>query len=304
MKNIKKLYGITVAMITPFDEHDQVDLEKLAALTEMLIKKGVHCLYPCGTTGEMLRLSVAERKAAAETVVKTAAGRVPVYIHCGAMQEADTEELMRHAEAIGADGAGVVTPQFFTANDRELKSYYQRLAAAVPELPVYLYNIPQCAANDLSAELVKELYETCPNIIGIKYSFADINRTIDYLGTAPEFSVLHGCDRALTGMLALGCDGVVSGVSCVFPELFTAVYDAYQRGDRKEAARLQKYAVRVCDVLKRGSNMAYFKAGLECRGMGPMHMRRPQLDLPEEEKQNLRRELEAIAAEAGVDILI
>ena len=49
---MKKLYGVTVAMITPFTEEGNVDVKALEKLTEMLISRGVNCLYPCGTTGD------------------------------------------------------------------------------------------------------------------------------------------------------------------------------------------------------------------------------------------------------------
>ena len=107
---MKKLYGVITAMTTPFDEAGQVDVKALAAQTEFLIGKGVDCLYPCGTTGEMYLMSAEQRELVAETVVKTAAGRVTVFIHCGAMTQDETIRLMQHAEKIGADGVGVVTP--------------------------------------------------------------------------------------------------------------------------------------------------------------------------------------------------
>ena len=77
---MKKLYGVTAAMITPFTENGRVDTESLAVLTDKLVKKGVHCLYPCGTTGEMVHLTENERKEIAETVVRAADGRARVYI--------------------------------------------------------------------------------------------------------------------------------------------------------------------------------------------------------------------------------
>ena len=70
---MKKLYGVITAMTTPFDEQGKLDLEALRAQTEFLIEKGVNCLYPCGTTGEMFLCSEEERKTIAETVLKTAA---------------------------------------------------------------------------------------------------------------------------------------------------------------------------------------------------------------------------------------
>ena len=96
---MKKLYGVTVAMITPFTEEGNVDVKALEKLTEMLISRGVNCLYPCGTTGEMVHLSEEERKTVAETVIRAASGRANVFIHCGAMTQKETENLVKHAYA-------------------------------------------------------------------------------------------------------------------------------------------------------------------------------------------------------------
>lgn len=303
---MKKLYGVTTAMTTPFDENDCVDFEALACQTRMLVDKGVQCLYPGGTTGEMLRMTVDERKKLAETVLDAADGRVTVYIHCGAMQQKNTIELVRHSWQIGADGAGVVTPQFFGLNPREMEEYYVAVSRSVPDsFPIYLYNIPQCAANDISAETAEKIAARCPNIIGIKYSFADINRTFDYLKINNwNFSVMHGCDRVFLAMLSLGCDGTVSGISGVFPEPFVAVYDAFLRKDYEAALRHQRQAARITDILKSGSNMSYFKEALKMRGIPGGHMRRPQLDLPEEEIRNLRSELEAFCRDTGIPLQV
>ncbi|MEW9673464.1 dihydrodipicolinate synthase family protein [Ammoniphilus sp. 3BR4] len=293
---MKKLYGVTTAMVTPFNQEGQVDVDKLKNLTEFLISKGVHCLYPCGTTGEMLRLSVDERKAIAETVVRTADGRVTVFIHVGAMTQEDTIELAKHAHAIGADGIGVVTPAFFGANDRELEEYFVKVASSVPEdFSVYLYNIPQCATNDLKTDVAQRVANRCKNVVGIKYSFPDFLRTNEYLAIHDgDFSVLPGADRLFLPALAMGCDGVVSGVSSVYPEPFVAVYQAFQENDLPKAREIQRVAIQVCETLKSGSNMSYFKEALKLRGVDAGHMKQPQLDLTPEELSSLKLELEAV----------
>lgn len=302
---MKELYGITVAMVTPFTQDNTVDYEGVAQLTRMLVSKGVNCLYPCGTTGEMFRMSIEERKQVAKTVVEAADHKVTVFIHCGAMNQEDTIDLVKYSQAIGADGAGVVTPVFFGANDRELEEYYVAVAQAVPDFPIYLYNIPQCAANDLKASVAQRIASRCKNIIGIKYSFADINRTIDYTNiNHGDFSVLHGCDRALVSMLATGCKGTVSGISCVFPEPFVAAYAAYCAGDLALAQKHQKTCVKLVDALLGGSNMSYFKEGLKMRGISGGLMRKPQLDLTVKEVAALQEKLEGICAEAGITMRV
>ena len=303
---MKKLTGITVAMTTPFFEDGGVDFEAVAALTNMLIDKGVDCLYPGGTTGEMLRMSLEERKKQAEVVVKTAAGRVPVFIHCGSMCEDDVIALAQYSESIGADGIGVVTPQFFGLNQREMVEFYVRVAGSVsPDFPVYLYNIPQCAANDITIPALKEIAERCPNVVGIKYSFSDINRTMDYTRIRDfDFSVMHGCDRLYIAFKAMGCDGTVSGCAGVFPEPFVAVHQSILKGDWEAAKKHQREAAEVVDILRAGANMAYFKAALSIRGMNGGHMRKPQLDLPQEEIDALRVQLEAYCQKTGYSLKV
>ena len=284
---MKMLHGVTTAMVTPMNREEKVDLEAIRAEVEFLVARGVHCLYPCGTTGEMFLLAAEERMRVAEAVIGQAAGRVVVYIHVGAVSQQDTIRLARHAAEIGADGVGAVTPTFFSLDDRMLEAYYTRLANAVPEgFPVYLYNIPQCSANDLRAETVARIAAQCPNVVGIKYSLPDMLRVNEYLRAREGFSV-QGYDRLFLASLAMGCMGVVSGISNVYPEPYVKLYEAFERGDLPDARRWQRLCNVFCDILHGGANMAYFKAGMEFRGLRGGHMRAPLLDLTGEERECL-----------------
>ncbi len=290
---MKKLYGVITAMTTPFNEKDQVDVEAIKELTDFLIEKGVHCLYPTGTTGEMYLMSMEERKLVAETVVNKAAGKVNVFIHVGAMTTADTITLAKHAQSIGADGIGIVTPSYFSVSDRALEEYFVQVASSVPEnFPVYLYGIPQCSANDITPEVAQRVAQKCKNIIGIKYSYPDMLRIKDYLEiNNGNFSVVVGTDRLFYPALCMGCDGTVSGVSCSMPEHFVAVYNAYQAKDEAIARREQKVANEICEILKNGSDMAFFKANLGFRGIKGGYMRKPLLDLTKAEKHDLYEQI-------------
>lgn len=286
-------------MVTPLNALNRIDETALRNLTNFLIEKKVHCLYPAGTTGEMFRLSVAERKRIAEVVVEEACNRLPVFIHVGAMCMDDTLELARHAHEIGADGIGAVTPSYFAVNDREMEEYYVAIAKAVPEdFPVYLYNIPQLSSNDLKPVVIEKILRRCPNVIGLKYSFADMTRTLEYLAlNEGKFTVIHGADHLFLSLLVMGCSGTVSGVAGIYPEPFVAVYQSFNDGDQQRAIQYQRIAVKLARALKGGSNMAYYKEALRRRGIEVGHMRRPQLDLTVEEKAKLGKEIEAIERE-------
>lgn len=302
---MKLLYGITVAMVTPITRDNQVDYKTMARLTEFLIQKGVNCLYVCGTDGEMFHLTMEERMRLAETVVKAAAGRVTVYIHCGAMIEGDTMRLMRHAESIGADGVGVVTPAYFPISNREMEQYYLTVSQSVSSsFPIYFYNIPQCTTNNLEPEVAQRIVQQRPNIVGVKYNYPDINQTLDYTNiNNGTFSVLQGDDRTLPAWLALNCYGTVAGSANAFPEPLVASYAAFREGDLKKSLAHGKIAAKFVDAM-RGDTISCFKEALRIRGLDVGYMRPPLLSLTAKESAKLQLELESLCGQYGIPLKI
>ena len=290
---MKKLYGVITAMTTPFTADGKVDTAALEEQTEYLIEKGIQCLYPCGTTGEMDLMSAVERELVDETVVKKAAGRVTVFIHVGAMTVDETIRLAQHAHKIGADGVGVVTPSYFTVNDRAMVEYYKTVCAALPDdFPVYVYVIPQLAHNDISAATMEQIAAACKNVVGVKYSFADMRRINEYLQVRNgNFSVVPGADDLFLPALVCGCDGVVSGCSGPFPEAFVAVYKAFQSGDLEGARKAQVAATELVKLMQFGGDMSIFKNILTFRGVTGGHMRKPLLDLTDEQVAQLKQQV-------------
>jgi 4-hydroxy-tetrahydrodipicolinate synthase len=286
---MKKLFGVITAMTTPFDVSGGLDAEALAKQTEFLISKKVNCLYPCGTTGEMYLMKAEERKRAAETVVKQATGRVTIFIHTGAMDQDETAALSRHAVEIGADGVGIVTPSYFKLSDRAIVRYYCEIAKTLPQdFPIYTYNIPQFSGNDISPGALDEIAGRCPNVAGIKYSYADMNRLAQYLNIKNRgLSVLFGADHLFLPALVMGCDGTVSGCAGPIPESFVEVYNKYRAGDLDGAKRAQIKAAEAVQILHGGSDLAIFKTVLSARGIPGGFMRKPLPELDDDEKQKI-----------------
>lgn len=290
---MQKLFGTVVPMITPLSEKDEIDVESLERLTDHCINGGLQCLYPCGTTGEMMYLSVEERKLTAETVVRHTAGRVPVFVHVGAWNLKDTLELAAHAVKIGADGIGVVTPAFYKLSDAAIEDYYVTIARSLPEnFPMYLYGIPQNAVNDLSADVCRSVSEQCPNVVGAKYSFPDMTR-LQQLMTVRDgaFSVLVGPDHLFEAVVAVGGDGVVSGNAMCIPEHYAALWNALQKRDMVMATKLQRRTNILNAVMCEINNIAAYKVILKEEGViSTTRVRRPMENLTgEQERQLLQR---------------
>lgn len=258
---MKRLTGVVAPLVTPFDSQGRIDTESLKRLTNYVIDGGIQALYPCGTNGEMMMLSIEERKLVAETVIEECANRIPVFVQAGAQTLEGTLELEEHAVVHGADGIGVVTPPFFKLSDEELFQYYQTISKSAPEdFPIYLYGIPQNAVNDISFSLANRLAEECRNIVGIKYSFPDVCKIEQFLTICNgEFSVLVGPDELFQAVVQIGGDGVVSGNAQIFCREFEDIWEALVRGDTKKATDSQKYANDIIALMRENNGIASCK---------------------------------------------
>ena len=248
-----------------------------------------------GTTGEGTLLSLEEHKALCETVVEHVAGRVPVIAHTGCIGTADTVDLTRHAESIGATAAAMIVPYFFTFDDESLFAHYVTIANAVPGLPLFVYAFPGNAKNDISPGLLRRLLDAAPNIAGIKLSSLDLMRFQEYVAAGGEgFVPVIGADGLMLPALTLGAAGQISGNANVFPEAFCALYDAFMAGDVERARSHQRAINRIRPVLRDGLHPAYFKAALALRGVPAGRVRPPMRELTEREMVELKRDMDAL----------
>lgn len=291
---MKKMRDVVIPIVTPLTEDDRIDVASLQRLTDYLIEKGVDCLYPCGTTGEMVYLSNEERKLVVETVVKQSAGRVPVFAHVGAENTKSTIELAQHAVACGADGIGVVTPWYFQLSNKALVDYYVDVCAAVPaNYPVYLYSIPQNAVNDLDYETAAEIAARCPNVVGIKYSAPNMTKLQQFMTIRDgAFDVLVGPDHLYEAVVAVGGVGVISGNAMIIPEHYGAVRDAMARGDWAQATKAQRRTNILNAILCAKNNIGCYKVVLKELGViSTTRMRKPMEEVSAEDAAKLMEEL-------------
>ncbi len=152
----KGFRGTYSVMITPFDGQGALDLPALRRFVDWQISKGIHGLIALGSTGEFLSLSDGEHEAVTETVIRQAAGRVPVLIGTGAEDTREAVRLSRRAERMGADGVMIIPPFYSTPTDDELYHHYKTISDAIG-LPIMLYNNPATANVDMTPPIVARL---------------------------------------------------------------------------------------------------------------------------------------------------
>jgi 4-hydroxy-tetrahydrodipicolinate synthase len=298
---MRVLEGIVVAHTTPFNEDESIDYESLRKYVNFIKEKGVHGIFVCGTTGEGLILSLEERKKILETIIQENKGKLTVIAHCGTINLKDTMELIDHARRIGADGVGIVAPFYYSYTEKEIYNYYAEIAREFKDVPIYLYNIPSLAKNELSVSLVSKLSYDFENIVGIKDSSGNFSTILGYIyNTRKDFAVITGYDRAFFPVLMMGGKGTVTGPGGVFPEIFVKIYDAFKTKDYETCLKLQEKQTKLSLALYDGASIPVLKKALEFRGIGKGYMRKPFIHLDGEESKELRNKLEKILSEIGL----
>ena len=242
-------------------------------------------------------LTVEERKLVAEVTVRKAAKRVPVFVHVGAWNLKDTIELAQHAEKIGADGIGVVTPAFYKLSDRGLVDFYVAVANSVSkDFPVYMYAIPQNAVNDVNPAVCEEVAKQCPNVVGIKYSFPDFTNLQQFMLVKNQtFSVLVGPDHLFEALCAVGGEGVVSGNAMIIREHYAKLWDAIQKKDYDLATKYQRRTNVLNALMCEINNIAAYKVILKEEGViKTSNMRRPMENLTSEQEKLLLEKMKEL----------
>lgn len=270
--------GTFTVMITPLDQAGAVDLKALAAFTDWQIREGIHGLIPLGSTGEFLSLSQDERDAVAETVIKTAAGRVPVLIGTGAEDTREALRLSREAEAMGADGVMIIPPFYSTPTDDEIVHHYKMIANGI-DIPIMVYNNPATANVDLKPALVARIAEI-DGCDYIKESTLEVTRVRDIIRLCGEKMTVFGGILGFESFVE-GAEGWVAVGSNVAPgplaRLFSLVAD---EGRIAEARALYLKYLPLIEAVGGQRYVAGTKALLTHMGFAAGHPRPPRLPLP------------------------
>ena len=236
----KEIKGIIVPIVTPFHEDESVNEAGLRQLVNHLIDKGVHGVFPAGSSGESFALTMDEKKRIIDIAIEENNGRVFLLAGTGAVTTRDSIELTRYAEAAGADAVSVITPYFISPSYDDLLEHYVRIAGSV-SIPVLAYNNPGRTGVPLSPQLVADIANQAKNFVGIKDSSGDLTNTMSYIAQCPpSFRTFMGRDTLIYAALCYGCVGAVAATANVVPELVVGIYEAFMAGDHALALERQR----------------------------------------------------------------
>ncbi|MCY7135051.1 N-acetylneuraminate lyase [Streptococcus sp. HMSC062B01] len=242
MSKLEKYEGVIPAFYACYDEAGEVSPERVRALTQYFIDKGVKGVYVNGSSGECIYLSVADRKLILENVMEVAKGKLTVIAHVACNNTKDSVELAKHAESLGVDAIAAIPPIYFRLPDYSIAKYWNDMSAAAPNTDFVIYNIPQLSGTTLTPALYAEMRKN-PRVIGVKNSSMPTQDIQIFVAEGGEdHIVFNGPDEQFISGRVIGAKAGIGGTYGVMPDLFLKLNELIKQSDFETAKELQ-YAI-------------------------------------------------------------
>lgn len=284
------------AMVTPFDDNRELDLDRAQALANRLVEGGSDSLIINGTTGESPTVFYPQKIELFKAVVSAVNGRVPVIANVGDNCTADTVDFAKEVEKLGVDGFMCVVPYYNKPPQEGMYQHFCSIANAV-DLPIILYNIPGRCVVNMTAETTLRLANDCENIVAIKEASGKMDQILEIIESAPAgFDVYSGDDSATYEIMKLGGAGCISTIGNVAPARMKEIIELCAAGEWENAWKAHQKLLPLMDGLFETSNPILVKEALKLLGFPVGGVRLPLVDATPAQSERLA----SIMREVGV----
>ena len=285
------MYGTAIS--TPFDECG-INFEEFKKLVEFQIIQGTDAIIVCGTTGESATMSTNEKEDLIKFTVDIVDKRVPVIAGTGSNNTANSIELSKYAESVGADGLLLVTPYYNKTTQQGLIAHYSAIADAV-NLPIILYNVPSRTGINILPETYAKLSKI-NNIVAVKEASGDISQVAKIAQLCGDnLNIYSGNDDQVIPILSLGGLGVISVLSNIYPKFVHNMVINYLNGKHNAALAAQLNSLELINTLFSEVNPIPVKEALNILGFNFGNPRLPLVEMSETAKVKLKQAIEKFA---------
>ena len=296
---IQHLQGLIAAPFTPMKEDGSLNLSIIPEYYQMLVANGVAGAFICGSTGEGVSMTAAEKMVVAETWASRTKSNpdFKVMTLLGGTSITDCKELARHAKKIGLYAVSFTAPFYFKPSDvKQLAECCKAIADEVPGMPFYYYHIPVLNGTDFPMfDLLKAVDGYIPNFAGVKYTHEDF---MDFLSCmhfkGGKYDMLWGRDENMLPALSLGAKAAVGSTFNYAAPLYHDLTEAFHRGDLEKAQQLQQRSIDMIRLLGRYGGIATGKAYMRRIGLDCGQFRLPVANMSEAQWEAFQRDVDML----------
>lgn len=280
------LEGLIAAPFTPMFPDGSLNLSIIPTYYDFLKANGITGAFICGSTGEGVSMTNAEKKKVAQAWANAtkADPDFKVMMFLGGTSIEDCKDLAIYSQQLGLFAISFTAPFYFKpANAEMLALTCAEVAAAVPQMPFYYYHIPVLTGGDFSMyDLLKAVDGRIPNFAGIKYTHEDF---MDFLSCLRynngQYDMLWGRDENMLAALALGSKGAVGSTFNYAAPLYYDLIDAFAQNNLSKAQELQQVSIDMIRLLGKYGGIATGKAYMKLIGVNCGEFRLPVKNMTE-----------------------
>lgn len=223
--------GTGVAIVTPFLENGDLDIQSLEKLIDHLATGGVDYLVALGTTGENATISKEEKKQIFSLVNKFNNGRCKLVAGIGGNDTRAVIKSFSDYDLTGYSAILSVAPYYNKPNSEGLFQHYKAINDAAP-LPVIMYNVPGRTGMNVNTATTLRIANECKNIIATKEASGNMEQIMQIIKDKPAgFEVISGDDGLTLPLMACGAIGVISVVANAYPKEFSTMVNLCMEGN-------------------------------------------------------------------------
>ena len=279
--------GAGVAIVTPFNEDESINYDKLDQLIDYHCNNGTDSIIICGTTGESATMSEKEHMECVKFAIERTKGRLPIIAGTGSNCTRTAIDMSKEAASYGADGLLVVTPYYNKATQEGLVGHYTAVAKEA-KAPIIMYSVASRTGCNIEPATAARLIKEVDNIVGIKEASGNISQVAKIMHlTDGKADLYSGNDDQIVPILSLGGKGVISVLSNICPQETHDIVAKFMAGDVEGSRDLQLKALPLVHALFCEVNPIPVKTALNLMGMEVGPLRLPMTPMEEANRQRL-----------------
>ncbi|KAL5261935.1 hypothetical protein ACHWQZ_G007592 [Mnemiopsis leidyi] len=221
------LAGVFPPIVTPFDNNEDLYLDKLRFNVGMWKNKNFRGYTVLGSNGEFQYLTIEEKVRIVETVKNEDPAKT-IIVGAGHESTKLTKKYVSLLAEAGGDLALIYTPCFYRGS-MSPSAFIHHFTAIADEspIPIILYNVPGNTGLDLPIECVITLAEH-DNIVGIKESGGNVVRigSIAHRTKHLDFQILAGSASFMISSYSVGAVGTVAALANVMGDEVCQLHDS------------------------------------------------------------------------------
>lgn len=260
-----KFRGVIPPVVTPLTAAGEVDRVSFENSLNRMIDAGVNGLFVLGSSGEVAFSTDDRRKEIIQTAMEIVDGRVPVLVGC---IDTETNRVIEHAleaRELGADAIVATAPFYALGGLPEIERHFRLIHEAVPDTPLFAYDIPVCVHTKLPGDLLVRLgldgvltgvKDSSNDDVAFRFLVDDNNKA------GHPLTLLTGQEVVVDGAYMAGADGSVPGLANVEATGYVHMWNAYQEGDWRAVREEQDKLAALMRIVTVTSGVSGFGAGV------------------------------------------